>query len=213
MRFVWFFVSGVVLLSFAASLYALPRLPDRIASHWNAAWEVDGYVPKTPGVFLVPLISAAIAVLFAVIPAVDPMKANFESFRRYYDGFVALMVLFMLGIHVQTLLWNLGFRVGFNFTMPVGLGVLFYYVGVLCEHSKRNWFVGIRTPWTMSSDRVWDRTHRVGGRLFKVSGLVAFAGVLAGEYAFYLIIVPVVLTAAYTTVYSYLEFRREARGL
>jgi uncharacterized membrane protein len=95
--------------------------------------------------------------------------------------------------------------------MPLGLGFLFYYVGVVCEHSKRNWFIGIRTPWTLSSDRVWEKTHKIGGRLFKAAGVVALIGVFFQRHAVWFILIPVLSVAVYTILYSYLEYQREEK--
>ena len=76
------------------------------------------------------------------------------------------------------------------------------------ENAKQNWFIGIRTPWTLSSERVWNKTHRIGGRLFKIAGVVAAMGIFSPGFAPFLVIVPVILIAAYTFVYSYLEYQR-----
>ncbi len=63
-----------------------------------------------------------------------------------------------------------------NAMLPAGIGLLFYYIGVLMENAERNWFIGIRTPWTLSSDRVWRQTNRLGGRLFRAAGIAAMLG-------------------------------------
>ena len=93
--------------------------------------------------------------------------------------------------------------------MAPAMGVLFYYLGDLIRNSKRNWFIGIRTPWTLSSKKVWAKTHNVGGRLFKIAGILAFAGVLFPQYTHFLIIAPIIFIAIYTIIYSYFEYQRE----
>jgi uncharacterized membrane protein len=77
------------------------------------------------------------------------------------------------------------------------------------EKTKRNWFIGIRTPWTISSDIVWDKTHKIGGKLFKISGIIALVGIASGKYAIFFIIIPLIFTALYTIIYSYLEYTKE----
>ncbi|MEM2703742.1 MAG: SdpI family protein [Candidatus Bathyarchaeia archaeon] len=96
-------------------------------------------------------------------------------------------------------------------TVSVGVGLLLFYVGILCENSRRNWFIGIRTPWTLSSDRVWEKTHKLGGKLFKAAGVIAMLGALIQEHAFILILATIIFAAAYTIVYSYIEYQKEAR--
>ena len=177
-------------------------------SHWNAKGEVDGYMPKTWALFMLPLVNLGLLALFVVIPIIDPLKHNIEKFRKYYDGFVVLLVLFMTYIHSLILAAGLG--VQFNMTLAImpSLGFLFYYMGILTENAKRNWFVGIRTPWTLSSEKVWNRTHKRGGKLFKVSGVIAVIGILFGELAVWFVLVPVLVSAAYLVVYSYLEYQK-----
>ena len=91
-------------------------------------------------------------------------------------------------------------------------GVLFYCLGIVVGNTKKNWFIGIRTPWTLSSDIVWYKTHKIGGKLFKAAGVVAFLGALLPAYALFFIIVPVIAVALYTVVYSYVEFVKQRRS-
>ncbi len=161
--------------------------------------------------FLIPFTLTGFALIFFAIPKIDPLKENIEEFRRYYDGFVVLFLLYMLLFHFQIILWNIRIEISPNETLPIMLGILFFYVGVLCEKAKRNWFIGIRTPWTLSSERVWEKTHRIGGKLFKIAGVISFAGVLFQSYSLLFILVPVFSVAAYTIVYSYVEYRKEER--
>lgn len=209
MRKITLIIILIILLSFAVGIYFYPQMPDRVASHWNASGEADGYTSKFWGLFLVPIISAAIATLLFIIPKVDPLKENVKKFRKYFDVFIVLFLLFLFYLHMLTIFWNLGARFDFIFALIPAFTALFYYAGVLTEHAERNWFIGIRTPWTISNETVWKKTHKLGGRLFKLSALVALAGVFFKGYAIYLIIIPVILTAVYTFIYSYFEYQKE----
>jgi len=204
-------VFAIILLSFLIGACFYSRMPEQMASHWNARGQVDGYMAKFWGLFLMPLILAGLGLLFFAIPRIDPLRANIEQFRRYYDAFIIIVLVFMLFVYLQVILWNLGIKISPNLVIPIGLGLLFFYSGILCENAKRNWFVGIRTPWTLSSDEVWEKTHRIGGKLFKVAGAVAIVGVLFPPYAVFFVIVPVLLVAVFTIIYSYLEYERRAR--
>ena len=97
--------------------------------------------------------------LFVAIPRIDPLKANIEKFRTFYDRFVVLFMVFFFYFYLLTILWNMGVQYNFNQVLAPAFGGLFYYIGVMIEHAKRNWFVGIKTPWTLSSENVWDKTH------------------------------------------------------
>ncbi|KKG07884.1 SdpI family protein [Methanosarcina sp. 2.H.A.1B.4] len=204
-------ITGLVLLSFILSIYFYPQVPEQMATHWNSEGEVDGYMSKLWGLFFMPLVITGLVIMFLVIPKIDPLKENIAKFRKYYDGFIAIMVLFMVAVHLQILLWNTGIQISPNAVIPVGIGLLFYYIGILTENAEQNWFIGIRTPWTLSSERVWKRTNRLGGKLFKIAGIAAIFGAFFPELAIYFILVPVIFVAGITVVYSYIEYQKELK--
>ena len=204
-------VLGIILVSFVIGIYFYPKMSERMASHWNAKGQVDGYISKFWGLFLIPIISVGLLLLFQLIPKIDPLKMNIDEFREYFDNFIIVLLLFLLYIYILTILWNLGRRFDMGQALAPSMGLLFYYSGILVEHSKKNWFIGIRTPWTLSSERVWDKTHRVGGKLFKVAGVIAFFGVFTKRYAILIIAVPIILVSVYTVIYSYLEYQKEQK--
>ena len=186
-------------------------MPEKMASHWNTKGEVDGYMSKFWGLFLMPIILLGLFLLYVLIPKIDPLKENIAKFRKYFDGFIVLITLFLFYIYLLSIAWNLGKRFNMGQMMMPALGMLFYYCGILTENAKRNWFIGIKTPWTLSSERVWDKTHKIGGKLFKAAGLIAFLGIFFPNYAFYFILVPALLVAFYTIIYSYFEYQKETK--
>jgi uncharacterized membrane protein len=199
----------VLILTAVITLVAYPVMPDVVASHWNAAGELNGTMPKFWGLLLIPLLMLAFCALFAVLPRIDPLRENYQKFQNYYEGFVLIFAVFFLIVQLQIILWGLGIPVSPNLVMPLLIGGLFIYLGFLLEHAEPNWFVGIRTPWTLSSPSVWRKTHALGGNLFKLAGVVSMFGVLAGAYAGLFILVPVIAVALVTVVFSYTEFRKE----
>ena len=204
-------IFGIILLSFIVGIYFYPQMPEKMASHWNTQGQVDGYMSKFWGLFLMPFILVGLALLFIAIPRIDPLKTNIEKFRKYYDGFIILFFIFMLSVYSQVILWNLGIKISPNVIFPISLGLLFFYCGILCENAKRNWFIGIRTSWTLSNERVWDKTHKIGGKLFKIAGVVAFVGIFFQRYTSFFILVPVILVAIYSIIYSYFEYQKEMK--
>jgi len=202
------FIIAIILLSFLIGLYFYPQMPVKIASHWNAQGEVDGYMSRFWGLFLMPIIVLFLYLLFLFIPRIDPLKENIEKFRKQFDWLIGLIMLFLFYIYLLTIIWNAGRE--FNMTMAIvpAIGILFFFIGVLIEKAKRNWFVGIRTPWTLSSDKVWEDTHRLGGKLFKLSGIIALLGIVFPKYAIILLIVPAIGTSIYTIVYSYFQYKK-----
>jgi uncharacterized membrane protein len=201
---------GIALLAFALGTYAYGILPEQVASHWNIDGQVNGYLPKFWGAFLVPALMLFMAALFTAVPRIDPRAANIKKFRSQYENFVALLLTFMFIIYAQTLLWSLGMPIRVDFTIPAGLGALLFYLGSVLKDVRPNYFIGIRTPWTLASDRVWERTHEMGGKLFKIAGILCLAGALiGGRVAFVMVMGSVVGAAIISIAYSYLEFRKE----
>lgn len=211
MRKVTAAITGLVLLSFILSIYFYPQVPDQMATHWDSQGEVNGYMSKFWGSFFMPLLITGLVILFLVIPKIDPRKENIEMFRKHYEGFRLILILFLVMVHLHILLWNTGTQISPNAVIPLGMGLLFYYAGVLTENAEQNWFIGIRTPWTLSSEKVWKRTNRLGGKLFRIAGITAFSGVFFPEYAIYFILVPAVIVVVITVVYSYLEYKKELK--
>ena len=202
-------ILGIIALSFILGIFLYPQMPDKMASHWNIDGQVDSYMSKFWGVFLMPIISVGLLFVFMLIPKIDPLKENIEKFRKYFDKFIILIILYLSYIHFLSIVWNLGARFDIGqFIMPA-MGILFYYIGVLIQNSKRNWSIGIRTPWTLSSEKVWDKTHKIAGKLFKVAGIIAFLGIFFSRNAIFFVIVPVILIIVYTFIYSYFEYKKE----
>ncbi|MBI2832711.1 MAG: SdpI family protein [Chloroflexi bacterium] len=199
----------VLLLSFGIAGYFYPQMPERMASHWNAQGQVDGYMSRFWGVFLMPVVSLGLSLLLLLIPKIDPLKANIEKFKRDYYGFVLVILVFMLYLYLLTLFWNMDFRFNMGRMLAPAFAVLFYFCGVMIGKAKRNYFIGIRTPWTLSNEAVWNKTHRLGGKLFKAAGVIALLGLIFEDYAFLFVIVPAMLGALWAVIYSYLLYRKE----
>ncbi len=198
----------IILISFTVGLYFYPQMPDELASHWNAEGEVDGYMSKFWGLFLIPFISLGIFFLFLLIPKIDPLKANIEKFKSYFGGFMFIFFLFLFYLYLLTISWNLGIRFNMIQLLSPAFGILFFYCGILIENAKRNWSIGLRTPWTLSSEEVWNKTHQSGGKLFKIAGIIALGGLILPDLALFLILFPVLLFTFYITVYSYFEYKK-----
>lgn len=204
----------LIVIAAAAGLMFWNQLPAQMASHWNLNNEVDGSMPKFWGVFLMPLTALGLLALFMLLPGIDPLKANIAQFRESFNLFIAFITVFLLYIHALTLVWNLGYT---NFAMSAAmlpfLGLLFILVGWMLRKAKRNFFIGIRTPWTLSSDSVWEKTHQTGSILFMLSGALAFAGsFFGGQAAFLMLFIPLIGSVLFLVIYSYVLYRNENRS-
>ncbi len=204
----------MILLAVGLSAAVYGRLPDPMASHWGVNDEVNGTISRFWGAFLMPIVALAMLALFLLFPSIDPLKANIARFREVFNTFIAFIIAFLLYIHVLTLVWNLGNH-GFRMSTAIvpAIGLLFILAGMLIRRAKRNFFIGIRTPWTLSSDRVWDQTHRLGSVLFIACGILALFGLFfPGATAFTIVIVPILVCTLVLVVYSYIVWAREQSG-
>ncbi len=203
-------MGGFVFISLVLAFVFWTVMPDEMITHWGPSGKPDGYGPKWMGLLLMPAVLLLVYMLYFLIPRIDPLKRNIEKFFDYYQNLILVLMGFVLYLYVVSILLNLGYGFSINLFLFPGLSALFYYLGVVLEKAKRNWFVGIRTPWTLSSDRVWKKTHKKGSIIFKILAVVMLAG-LVYEDVFLIVVIPVLTGTVYLFVYSYYEYRKEER--
>jgi uncharacterized membrane protein len=197
----------IVAVSFCAAIYFYPQMPDKMAAHWGVNGQVDGFMSKFWGLFLMPIISLVMMFLFLVLPKLDPLKENIEKFKKYFENFILLIIVFFFYIYILTILANKGFSFDFTKFLLPAFAVLFFYCGILTENAKRNWFVGVRTPWTLSSDKNWDKTNKLAGKMFKATGIVSLLGVFMPNHISFTVVISLIIVMVIAiVVYSYLEF-------
>ncbi len=209
MRSRWF---GLVVTALAAavSVWAYPRLPETVATHWNLQGTPDGYSSRLWAVAMMPLLTLGLWGLFNVLPKVDPRHENYAKFLDSY-WLIANAVLVFTGVADVLILANgLGYTVQVDRLLPLGVGLLFAFLGNYLTRVEPNWFVGVRTPWTLSSDTVWRKVHRTAGSLFVLGGLVIAAGAFGPRGVFTpLFVATVIVVAGIPVVQSYILWKRE----
>jgi uncharacterized membrane protein len=200
----------IVVAAFAASAIVYPRLPETIPTHFDMSGQPNGWSSRLFGAWVVPLFLLGMWGLVRVLPAIDPRGSNYAKFGGAFEAIIVSIMLFMLGMHFVVLRASLGYPVAMQRVVPVGVGVLFIVIGNLLPRARPNWFVGIRTPWTLSSDRVWEKTHRLGGRVFVGGGvIITVAAFASAKWAQVVLVTVITLCAATVVIYSYLEWKRE----
>ncbi|NNU90026.1 MULTISPECIES: SdpI family protein [Anoxybacillus] len=203
------FIIILIACSYVLSLLAIPFLPSEVAIHWNAAGEADGFTNKWWGALLLPILLTGIVALIVFLPKVDPRKENYEKFEKVYRIFLHVFILFLFSIHVVTLAYNLGFPVQVDIVVPIGVGVLFIVLGNYMPKIKPNYFIGIRTPWTLENEVVWQKTHRVGGKVFVIMGvLIMFTIFVTSVWRFIFLMIIVFGGTMYLFIQSYLFSRK-----
>lgn len=188
------------------------RLPDRVPTNWGLDGTVT-YGGKMTLWFLA-LLPPALAVLLTALPKIDPKKRNYERFQGYYDGFCAVLMLFLLAMVAVTLTESL--RPGtlsVSRAVTMGIGVLFAFLGNILPKVKSNFFMGVKTPWTLSDPDVWNRSNRLAGLLFFLVGilLVPCALLLPELGMFIVMMAGVAVAAAVPCVCSYIWYREKCR--
>ena len=200
----------IIAAAFIASAIAYPRLPETIPTHWNMDGQPDDWSSRAFGALITPVILLFVWGFARVLPAIDPRGANYAKFGGAFEAIFDSLMLFLLGMHIVLLRAGLGYPVQIQRIAPFGIGVLLIVIGNLLPRCRPNWFVGIRTPWTLSSDRVWEKTHRIGGRLFVAAGfLIAVAALFWVQWVHVVLITSILLATAAVLIYSYLEWKRE----
>ena len=208
MRSRWFGYVAVA-LSAALSVWVYPRLPPQVATHWDLRGEPDGFSPRLLAVALLPVVMLALRGVLAVLPSIDPKGENYRKFADTYWLLFNGMIGFMLLLHAVIVAHGIGYPVRVDRIAVGGIGLLFMLIGNFLGRVEPNWFIGIRTPWTLSSNAVWRRTHRVGGWIFVGGGAAIVATVFLPASALPILVGTVGLVVVVPVVLSYLLWKRE----
>ncbi|MGH8214642.1 MAG: SdpI family protein [Rhodanobacteraceae bacterium] len=198
----------VVMLGVAVWIY--PQLPAQTPIHWDAHGNVNGWMPRFWAAAFWPLMLLGLAVMFVILPVISPRKFEIRPFARTYGIVVLATLAFMLVVGTIGLLAGAGYHVSVQLVAPVAVGALFMVIGNFIGKFRKNFFVGIRTPWTLTSEVVWERTHRLAGWLFVLAGLGWIVGGLLHTSP--VVLVVAALAAGFIpAIYSYFLYRRVER--
>ena len=210
------FAIGLTIAAWASALVAYPYLPEQVPIHWNIRGEVDGYGNKSWSVFLTPGIMLGLLALFRLLPWLSPKSFTLDTFRGTYEFVVALVMGLMAYIHGLMLWAAYSGPVDISRALIGGMCLFFMLIGNVLGKVRRNFFVGVRTPWTLASERVWIDTHRLAARLFVAAGLIGFILCLTigGPVAFSATFVLIMVAAFAPVIYSLVHYKKlERQGL
>lgn len=198
----------VVIAVFAISMYFYPELPDKMPTHWNFKGEIDGYSGKLPGAFTVPGINLIMYVMFLFMPVLDPKRENYRLFEGTYLYFRYLFHIFFAGLQVLIIMAALGYNVDTGKWVILGTLLLFMLMGNVMGRLKHNYFVGIKTPWTLASEEVWIKTHRLGAMLWTCGGLIGVVLTVLNINLGWIFIAILIFITLIPAGYSYILFNR-----
>lgn len=198
----------IVIAAFVISMYFYPELPDKIPTHWNFKGEIDEYSGKLSGALLMPVINLVMYGLFIFMPVLDPKRENYKLFESTYIYFRYLFHIFFLGMQILIIAAALGCNVDTGRWITLGISLLIMLMGNVMGRLKHNYFVGIKTPWTLANEEVWAKTHRLGAILWTGGGLIGVILALLNinpGWMFIVILIPITLIP---TGYSYIIFNK-----
>jgi len=163
-----------IIASLMFSVYFYQHSPNIIATHWDIYGNVNGYSQKLFGIIFIPILMMVLYCVFLILPYFDPEKENYKKFENTYHYFISLIIGFLFSLFLIIGFFNTGFPIVVGKIVLILLSIFMIGMGILLKNVKRNWFLGFRTPWTLSSDAVWDKTHHVGGNIFILYGTIVF---------------------------------------
>lgn len=198
-----------VLLMLVAGILVYERLPEIIPTHWNFAGEADGFGPKATFVWLFPGIAIAMLILFWVLPKIDPKKDKYKKFAEVWEIMQAVIVGYFAYMYFVSMYAAMVAEVNVSAFVLVGVGVLFLIMGNYMGKVRQNYFVGIKTPWTIENEDVWNKTHRLGGWCFVIAALIFILQGLTGFISIWLFGLAIVIAALVPIIYSYVIFPRK----
>ncbi len=199
----------LILIIAAIGAYLYPQLPELVPSHWGINNEIDGWMSRNFAVFFFPVLTLVLYLLMSFLPLMDPHKSNIESFANWYFWFKVVFIVFMGALYLMVLYAGLGYEVNVGRYVTLGVAALFAFIGLALPKMKKNYMIGIRLPWTLYSETVWNRTHKFGGRLFlALAIIIAIASFLPRAWTFGILMVGIFLLLAILVWYSYYEYRK-----
>ena len=200
--------SLIMLIPMVVGLMIWDQLPEQVPSHWGINGEVDGWASKGFTVFGFPAILLGIHWLCTLVSTLDPTHKN------YHPKMIKLMfwICPMIGLILTTFVYSaaLGHSLPIETIMPLLVGLLLVIIGNLMPKCRQSYTMGIKLPWTLNNEENWNKTHRFGGKLWVIGGVIIMATAFVGSF-WVLLGVMVVMVAA-PTLYSYWLYRKQQKG-
>ncbi|HHV79165.1 MAG TPA: DUF1648 domain-containing protein [Firmicutes bacterium] len=204
---------AITLMCLAFGIWAYPRMAERVPTHWNFRGEVDGYSGKTFAVFFFPALTLALYALFLYLPEIDPRKASYKQFEGTYRLITTAIIMFMNGIYLIIIMAGLGYLLNVGVLVRLGISLIVLLIGDQLTKVRPNWFLGIRTPWTLSDEENWRKTHQFGSKTMVLGAILSLATLPFHVPLAAVMHIGLIMAAALMPVlYSYILFRKSHNG-
>ena len=201
------------IISFIGHIFVYPMLPDVIPIQWSTGGEVSNWGQKYMDLVLAAL-PIIILFLMVFLPEIDPRKENYKKHIHVSLLFTIGVTLLLIACSWLSVLAALGYNVNIHTLLPVAIGIMFIAFGNRIPQVRSNYFFGIKTPWTLANEDVWRKTHKMGGILFCIMGILFVIGALIDNSHFIeFVLVPFLLgSIIFLYVYSYLDIKKIVLG-
>ncbi len=197
----------LIVLMIGIGWYFSDKLPDKVPVHWNWQGEVDGFGSRGQGLWTIPIMTVVIMIIFWFVPQLDPKREKYKQFAGVWEMFQSMFLFFMIYVYFISLYAAVA-AVDVGSWVMTGVGLLFVWLGNMMGKIRQNYFVGIKVPWTLNNEEVWNKTHRLGGWCFVIAGLLltvnAWTKILVGP----IFILAMTICLVVPIVYSYVIYKK-----
>jgi uncharacterized membrane protein len=203
---------AVILATLAGTIVAYPQLPAVVPVHWDIQGQVNAWGPKWALFLYGPGMMLSIVLLFAALPWLSPKKFEVDSFRATYLYIMIVIVALLAYCQLLIVIAALSVVLDVSRALEGGICLLIALLGNVMGKVRRNFFVGIRTPWTIANEQVWNATHRFAAKTFFAGGLLGLVAVML-RAPFWLPVAAILVAALVPAVYSLVFYKQlERRG-
>jgi uncharacterized membrane protein len=204
------FILLIIVIYMITAYFLYPLMPAMIATHWNISGVADDYSSRLFGVLIMPVFFVILFIIYYLFSRSNILKNT--ELKKQLDVTIILSVLFIFFVSILSLIYNIGIHFNMSLFMIPATSVLFITLGIILKDiKKRNLFFGIRTPWTLVDDVVWRKTHKLGGRLFIIFGIINLFAMLYLEYFTMIFLVSIIGILLITFIYSYIVYKKEKK--
>lgn len=201
----------IVWVMFLVWGYFYTLLPNEVPTHWGPNGLPDAYGSKLMNVVLFPVLTLFMVILFPILSKIDPKKENYEKFGKSWEIIQFAIIWFFAYIYFVILYLSLHANISISPFMLFGLWVLFMILGNYFGKIRQNYFIGIKLPWTLSNEEVWNKTHRVSGKLFVISGIIFLINSFLNLYPIWIFIISLLIIVVFPVVYAYISYKKIAK--
>jgi len=203
----------LIVFMFLIGIFLYPQLPDQIPMHWNVMGQIDGYMSKPIGVWFMPVLTILMYISFQIFPNFDPKKNKYKLFKHEWEIMQMAMVGFFTYMQCIILYLTLHPTVSIMPLMFIGLGTLFILMGNYMSKIRQNYFIGVKVPWTLSSEDNWNKTHRFASWCFVIAGIFTLAEAFFVWQAPVIIFGSIMLAAFLPMIYSFLLYKKRVHAM